>query len=173
MNAQAILPSPPPIRRLAIIDDAEFDQMLYARLIERTGQVEETLSFFSAEDAIGYFEGPDARPVDVLLLDINMPGMSGFDFLEHVTRTNPGDYAGIVIVMLTTSLNPSDIQRAASYECIRDYIRKPLEPEHLARLARLLSGGCSAQDRPADARLQTASLSSNARTIAPYPPSSR
>lgn len=173
MSAPTTAATAPPIRRLAIIDDAEFDQMLYARLIERTGQVEETLSFYSAENAIRYFEGPGAQPVDIILLDINMPGMSGFDFLEHITRTNPENYAGIVIVMLTTSLNPSDIQRAASYDCIRDYIKKPLAPEHLARLAALLANGRSAVGTQTHARSQAVSLSASARTIAPYPPSSR
>lgn len=173
MTAPATAAPVPPIRRLAIIDDGEFDQMLYARLIERTGHVEETLSFFSAEDAIRYFEGAEAQPVDVILLDLNMPGMTGFDFLEHITRTTPENYADIVIVMLTTSLNPSDIRRAASYECIRDYIKKPLEPDDLARLAKLLSETPSARDERAGAGSQTASLSLRARTIAPYPPSSR
>ncbi len=147
MIAEAVAQQPRLIRRLAIIDDAEFDQMLYARLIERTGSVEETLSFFSAEEALAYFEGPDARPVDVILLDINMPGMSGFDFLDHISRNCPENYAGIVIVMLTTSLNPSDIKRAASFDLVRDYIKKPLEPAHLAHIAALLpSAGAACPD---------------------------
>ncbi len=129
----------PPISRMAIIDDAEFDQMLYARIIGRTGMVGETLSFYCAEDALDYFEGPTAAPVDVILLDVNMPGMSGFDFLEHVTKTNLESYADVVIVMLTTSLDPSDMARAAQYDLVKDYINKPLEAEHISQISALLA----------------------------------
>lgn len=128
-----------PISRMAIIDDAEFDQMLYARIIGRTGLVGETLSFYCAEDALEYFEGPTAAPVDVILLDINMPGMSGFDFLDHITTTHAENYADIVIVMLTTSLDPSDMARASQYDLVKDYINKPLEAEHVSQISDLLA----------------------------------
>ncbi|MCG6883415.1 MAG: response regulator [Silicimonas sp.] len=130
--------TPALIERLAIIDDAEFDQMLYARLIKRTGLIGETLCFYSAEEAIEFFESPDARPVDVILLDINMPGMSGFEFLDHVSRDQKRHYADIVIIMLTTSLNPSDVERAKRFALVKDYFHKPLEEAHIHRIADIL-----------------------------------
>ncbi|MEM7718569.1 MAG: response regulator [Pseudomonadota bacterium] len=126
------------IRRLAIIDDAEFDQMLYARLVKRSGLVGELLSFFSAEEALEYFEQPGSLPVDAILLDINMPGMSGFEFLEYVTANRLEEYANVVIVMLTTSLDPADVTRAEQFELVKEYINKPLEAQHLARIHKLL-----------------------------------
>ncbi len=131
-------PDPVLIQRLALIDDAEFDQMLYRRLIERSGLVGETLTFLSAEDAIAYFERPDTEPVDAILLDINMPGMSGFDFLDYATGASGATFTHVVIVMLTTSLNPSDLDRAHSYDLVRDYIYKPLEEQHLHQIADLI-----------------------------------
>lgn len=127
------------IPRLAIIDDAEFDQMLYARLIERSGLVGELLSFFSAEAALEHFEAPAAAPVDAILLDVNMPGMSGFEFLEYVTANRLSQYTDIVIVMLTTSLNPADVSRAEQFALVKDYINKPLDAHHLDRICALLS----------------------------------
>lgn len=126
------------IPRLAIIDDAEFDQMLYQRVIKRTGLVGETLCFFSAEEALHYFEDAEAQPVDVVLLDINMPGMSGFDFLEHAGSGSLPDLADIVVVMLTTSLDPSDVERARRFKLVKDYINKPLEEAHLKHISELL-----------------------------------
>lgn len=128
-----------PISRMAIIDDAEFDQMLYARIIARTGLVGETLCFYSAEEALSYFESPTATPVDVILLDINMPGMSGFDFLDHVTETRLKSCADVVIVMLTTSLDPSDLARAKKFDMVKEYINKPLEEAHVVRIKELLT----------------------------------
>lgn len=126
------------IPRLAIIDDAEFDQMLYQRVIKRTGLVGETLCFFSAEEALHYFDNAEAQPVDVVLLDINMPGMSGFDFLEHAGSGSLPELADIVVVMLTTSLDPSDVERARKFNLVKDYINKPLEEAHLKRISELL-----------------------------------
>lgn len=126
------------IPRMAIVDDAEFDQMLYARIIGRTGLVGETLSFYTAEEALAYFEAPTAKPVDVILLDINMPGMSGFDFLDQVTSKRLMKFAEAVIVMLTTSLDPNDMARAGSYDLVKDYINKPLEEGHIGRISSVL-----------------------------------
>ncbi len=127
-----------PIARLAIIDDAEFDQLLYQRIIDRSGLVGETLCFYSAEEALNYFEKPNAAPVDVILLDVNMPGMSGFDFLDHATNKSERDYTAIVVVMLTTSLNPNDVARANSFSLVKKYINKPLEEAHLVAICDLL-----------------------------------
>ncbi|MEM6386861.1 MAG: response regulator [Pseudomonadota bacterium] len=126
------------IGKLAIIDDAEFDQMLYARIIARTGLVDETLCFYSAEEAVEYFKSPDSEPVDVILLDINMPGMSGFEFLELVSKDEFKEYADLVVVMLTTSLDPSDVARARSFDLVKDYINKPLEEQHIEQIIEML-----------------------------------
>jgi len=131
-------PKPVLIQRLALIDDAEFDQMLYARLIARSGLVGETLNFLSAEEALDYFQSAKAKPVDAVLLDINMPGMSGFEFLDAITKAKLSTFTDVVVVMLTTSLDPSDLNRAKSYELVRDYINKPLEEKHLRQIAALI-----------------------------------
>ena len=140
MSAQTQTNSVPMIPRLAIIDDAEFDQMLYKRLIDRTGLVGETLAFLSAEEALDYFESPDSAPVDVILLDINMPGLSGFDFLERASTSTGCEFTDVIVVMLTTSLDPSDVERAKKYDLVRDYINKPLETQHLQQISELLIG---------------------------------
>lgn len=135
----------PSIGRIVIIDDSEFDQLMYRRLIDRSGMVGDLVTFLSGEDALAYFTRDDATPVDVILLDINMPGMNGFEFLESATRRLGPDFARIVIFMLTTSLNPRDIARAEASEVVKDYLNKPLEAEHLTRIARFLEN----RDRPA------------------------
>ena len=138
-SLQRPVPTACPIPRLAVIDDGEFDRMHYARIIRRTGLVGETLCFRSAEDALAYFEGPNALPVDVILLDINMPGMSGFDFLDRITARCLQPYANVVVLMLTTSLDPQQMARAAQYGPVWGCIDKPLEDEHLRRISALLA----------------------------------
>ena len=71
------------IATLMLVDDDEIDQRQYQRVITRSGLVGELLSFEYADTALSYLEDDSHDPVDVILLDINMPRMTGFDFLSH------------------------------------------------------------------------------------------
>ncbi|MES2287197.1 MAG: response regulator [Bacteroidota bacterium] len=68
---------------------------------------------------------------DLIYLDINMPQMNGFEFLEEYHRLDERLKAKIVIIMLTTSLNPDDKIRAMSYKELTEFENKPLTVEML------------------------------------------
>lgn len=67
---------------------------------------------------------------ELILLDINMPVMDGFAFLEAYQQLTIPDKSSVIIVMLTTSLNSSDVQRAKN-SGVADYINKPLTEQSL------------------------------------------
>ena len=125
----------PLIGTLMIIDDNEVDQKLCRRLVKRSGLVENVLGFLSAEDALGYLRSQTLPAADAILLDINMPKMDGFEFLDTATRELGERFARVVIMMLTTSLNPYDQERARQCPVVKDYCNKPLLLEYLERLA--------------------------------------
>ena len=131
-------PGDPQIGTLVLIDDNEVDQLIYRRIARRSGIVGEILSFVYAEDALDYLAKPGRAPVDAILLDVNMPRMSGFEFLEAATERFGEGFARIVVVMLTTSLDPRDMDRAKGFEIVRDYLTKPLDEQDLRRLAAML-----------------------------------
>ena len=128
----------PPIGRLMLIDDNQIDQMLCERLIKRSGLVDEFIGFLSAEEALEYLREADLPAADALLLDINMPRMDGFQFLEVATEELGEKFARIVVMMLTTSLDPKDQARAAEFSMVKDYCNKPLLMDYLEKLAILL-----------------------------------
>lgn len=121
-----------------IIDDDQIDQMMYERVLKRSGLVEQTMYFSYAEKALEYLKTPDREQIDIIFLDINMPRMNGFEFLDRATAELGPHFAALVVVMLTTSLNPEDEERAHSYDIVKDYISKPLTGDNLGRIVDLL-----------------------------------
>jgi CheY-like chemotaxis protein len=126
------------IRKLMMIDDNILDHTLYRFLIERTGLVEELVSMLDAREALTYL-AKNHEKIDLILLDINMPGMSGFDFLEEVREMLGDEFTKPIIIMLTTSMDPKDIDRASRYQMVKDYCNKPLSEQNIEEFARLVA----------------------------------
>lgn len=129
-----------PIRRALLIDDEKMDQMLYKLVIDETGLIDELICFTYASDALTHLDASRATPPEVIFLDINMPRMNGFEFLEAATAKFGKAFAKIVVIMITTSLDPRDVERAAKFDVIRDYLNKPLTHEHVRHVVGLLEG---------------------------------
>ena len=68
-----------------------------------------------------------------------MPRMNGLQFLEAASRQLGPGFAKIVVAMLTTSLNPSDQERALEFDAVKEFIHKPLTVEHVQKVAEMLS----------------------------------
>ena len=132
----------PKIGSLMLIDDEEVDQMLYRRLVERSDHVDGILSFLNAEKALVHL-GDGLTPLpDMILLDINMPRMDGFQFLETLTEHLGPDDAPIII-MLTTSLDPADEARARAIPLVHGFKSKPLTDNMLKEFRELLARDAS------------------------------
>ena len=71
---------------------------------------------------------------DLILLDVMMPGMDGWEFLQHYQKLPPTQKANIVMVMLTTSLNPDDEKAAQQNIEISGFENKPLQPTVIKKI---------------------------------------
>lgn len=127
------------VGNLIVIDDDDIDHFLYQRIINRSNLVDESVFFTSAEDALEYLKRSDRIDIHAILLDVNMPRMNGFEFLEAATNEIGVEHLGAVVVMLTTSLNPRDEARAKSYSVVKGYLEKPLSTEHLIELTKIVN----------------------------------
>ena len=128
-----------PIGSVMLIDDSEIDQMISKRLIERSGMVGQFIGFLSAEAALEHLKNTDLPAVDAILRDVKMPRMDGWEFLEAATSELGESFARIVVMMLTTSLDPRDQERAQQFSVVKDYCNKPLLQDYLERLAVILN----------------------------------
>jgi CheY-like chemotaxis protein len=117
---------------ILLIDDDEATNYIHKIVINKSECAEQVVAMQNGYDALDYLtktkDGIYPQP-DVIFLDINMPGMDGWEFLEEYEKLEDGQKGHIVVVMLTTSLNPDDEKKAKSLGNIKGFKHKPLSAE--------------------------------------------
>ncbi len=118
-----------------LIDDDEPTNFLSKMLVEDSGCAEHVEVMQSGEEALLYLtkasKGRKLAQPQLIFLDINMPAMNGWEFLARYNELDPEHKAEIVVVMLTTSLNPDDKLKANDLPEISGFESKPLTREKL------------------------------------------
>ena len=126
------------LRSVLLIDDNPDDNFIHATWLKRAGAVASSSDIIVKEnglEAITFMEAwdtnraalGDAFPPALILVDINMPVMNGFAFLERLEKlSGHRSLDSVVILMLTSSLSPQDQQQAGESPLVRGYIAKPL-----------------------------------------------
>ncbi len=127
---------------LVFIDDDKATNIYHRFVVKESGLCETFEFFTSAYDALTFFESlsqKDAPLVpDAIFLDINMPGMNGWDFLEKYEQLNIKKSPSII--MLSTSLFALDREKAENMDIVHRMINKPLESQHLMEILKELNG---------------------------------
>ena len=125
------------INCILLIDDDKSTNFLHKIIIEETGVSEKVEAVQSGQEALDYLErkkeGVYPRP-DLIFLDINMPGMNGWEFLEEYEKLDDNIKGEIMIMMLTTSINPDDEEKAKNTKFINGFLNKPLTTEALEKI---------------------------------------
>ena len=126
------------LKEIMLIDDSRGTNSLNKRLLEEMGIVENISIALNGQLALDYLttrnEKGDYPSPDIIFLDIRMPVMDGYQFLDKYHELAKEMQSNQIIVMLTTSINELDIKRATNYESVKGYQFKPLKKEHINEL---------------------------------------
>ncbi len=129
------------LKTLTIVDDDDIFVFLTTKIIEQTNLVDLIKGFGNGLDAINFLKenknNVDALP-DIILLDLNMPIMNGWQFLEEYNKLNPTIGKKITIYICSSSISPDDITRAKTISEVSDYIIKPITKDKLIDLIKKL-----------------------------------
>jgi CheY-like chemotaxis protein len=118
-----------------IVDDSKLDCFITEKLIRNTGICADLKSFTEPLKGLEYIESDPASDLrTILIVDIYMPLMNGFEFIEAFEKL-PGDIRQKYLVyMLSSSINENDMNRVANYKSVRCFLNKPLRIDLLLSL---------------------------------------
>ncbi len=127
-----------------IVDDSPDDCYLTSYALSKSGAVEHVWSLHQPQQILDYYADyagtcvsrPGEFPPAVILLDINMPGMTGFELADalHERVYSKDEVRPAVICMLTSSFHDDDVRRAREHPLVRTYYTKPLSSANIAEI---------------------------------------
>lgn len=122
------------LNNILLIDDSDSDNFINKRVIIKANVVEKVTVTYGAQEALDYLSKPieGSYPCpEIIFLDINMPNMTGWDFLGEYKKLSNNMKADVIVCMLTTSKADSDKDKAATFEDISMFSSKPLTEDTL------------------------------------------
>jgi CheY-like chemotaxis protein len=117
-----------------LIDDDPITNFIHTKIINADLPYT-VIAFTDAEKALEEIKrrqalGADSIP-DLILLDVNMPNMDGWEFLDEFQKLQNSELEKCGVIMLSSSLDRDDMERASAYKCVIEFISKPLTAQML------------------------------------------
>jgi len=114
---------------IMLIDDDADDNFFHEREIKKNDLEHIIITKNLGIKALEYLKLKEEPQADLIFLDINMPGMNGWEFLREYKQLDKVLQSRAIIIILTTSNIARDVARANTYSFVADYITKPLTRE--------------------------------------------
>ncbi len=118
--------------KVLIIDDDDIVRLVQGKLIQNCNVCKDPLNFKRASEALEYLNSASVENDYLLLLDINMPMMDGWEFLEAIEKMAVKD--NIYVFMVTSSIDYNDKEKAKNYKRIINFIEKPITSKNCDQL---------------------------------------
>lgn len=119
------------IKKLLCVDDDKITLTLIKLVVGKVSFAEEIITKMNGQEALDYYKGLVENPTitdypELIFLDLNMPVMGGWDFLEEFVKTFYKHFNQTKIIILSSSTDPDEKAKARKYPIVIDYLPKPL-----------------------------------------------
>jgi CheY-like chemotaxis protein len=128
-----------PIELACIIDDDDMYVNLITKVIDFRKLSKNLLIFRNGKEALDYFvsalKNMERREIpEVILLDLNMPVMDGWQFLNELSKYDFKELNKTTLYIVSSSINPADIERSKAISMVKDFLVKPIRPNEIAEV---------------------------------------
>jgi CheY-like chemotaxis protein len=118
--------------KVIIIDDDDIMVFLQRKLFQKCGLAKNPITFKAAPAAIDFLKNEDIDQHFLILLDINMPGMNGWQFLDILNKMKISK--NVFVIMVTSSIDCYDKEKADTFSNVIDFMEKPISIENCSRI---------------------------------------
>lgn len=129
-------------RNFIVIDDNKLDCFIEEKIIKNTGACNNISVFLDANDALNFIKENGVVEQEgkiIVFVDIQMPVMNGFEFVEAFEALPEEQQNKYAIFMLSSSINENDLNRVSNYKSVKQIISKPLSVKKLGPLLEFTS----------------------------------
>ena len=119
---------------ILLVDDNTDDNIFHQIILKKMDIVNRIDIVLNGLEALVYLKKENQMPPELILLDINMPKMNGWEFLEQYKHLDARQKARVVIMILTTSANPDDLKKAKEIKEVTGFETKPLTEEIMTEI---------------------------------------
>ena len=122
---------------ILLIDDDRIYQFAARKTIEATGFADKILIYSNGEEAINYLKHNiknNTSLPDVIFLDVNMPVMNGWEFLEEYSHLKQDLSKPVLIYVVSSSVDEFDVSKSRQYDTVKGYIVKPVLREKFRQI---------------------------------------
>ena len=124
------------INSVCIIDDDSIYVYIVKRLMDECNFCDSIIEFENGKEGIeGIIDLNATKKLpNIIFLDLSMPIMSGWEFLDAFAKTEISNKEDIKIIVMSSSINPNEIEMIKAYPMVTDYIVKPITPSDLDKI---------------------------------------
>jgi len=128
------------LEQILCIDDDPITLMLCKKVISKSSFSHEIITAQNGEEALHHFNtlkytnDKNRRKPELIFLDLNMPIMGGWEFLDHFTSSDYDEFNSVPVIVLSSTIDPDDLAKAKKYPIIIDFLSKPITQQMLEYL---------------------------------------